>query len=538
MKNKLDSIGHLAPSKSEWAGFYLENEKTVMLKPKSFESFSEEQLNAAFYGLFNILCQIKKEEKNIKILKDEVDLFNTRSESVLFYYLYIVLDEVYAELLTSNYFFFEKKTENASAIKGRIDFSRSVEKNFGLSHKMICKYNRISFRHPVLSLVREYFSYFGNLLHKINTLGDKVSEDLMTSTAHVNYLFSEADILDSYLDESLKLVSGAYDQDDRFFNIIENLKILGSFYLDNNLYFSQQSNLSNLKMHGLVFNLNRPFEYIIKKACESYLNISSKSYSEFTKIKYESTDKLFQMKPDIWLQYKNKTIILDVKHKIHSGDLDEEDIKKEKLDRNDLYQLISYMTTHPLKSFEGNNAHPEEANANIYGIVSLLEERVLNDYSCYVKREAVQALNVDTLKEKIIIVPVRLGSFLVDLGSAVSKNNFYYKETGLESLGDGLFYELGKQLNTIFKFKVDDEKSMVQEWVNSLTHNEEYFVECSSVLDILRVLNLKDYFVGKDSVEEFLKSLTFANSDWKIGTDKTEHFSRKLTKFKLISKAS
>lgn len=528
MKTKFEDLNNLYPSKSEWAGFYLKDGETIMLKPKSFEKFKPEDCNAAFCGLFYILTQIKKEDTNIKLLRDEVILKRVQNESVLFYYLYLVLEEVYKEIVSSNYFFYERKTENISSIKGRIDFSKGLMKNFGLEHKKVCEYSYISFQHPILSLIREYFVYFSNELSKISLVCADINESLSPIVSHVVNIFSETEYLKDNLDETIKLVSGFYDQEYRFINILDNMKILGQFYLDNHLYFSQEKEHTNLKMHGLVFNLNRPFEHIIRLACEKFIGEGSISFSEFTKVNYVKSKKTFQMKPDIWFKLKKnddiKTIILDVKHKIHSqeAELQEtEDRDQQKLDRNDLYQLISYIMTHP--EVDSNK------EKNIYGIISLLEEVAPYNFNYIVDSKGKsheQTLVIDDVTKTITILPMRLGSFLVDLGNALAqKKSIYLSEEGISYEMDGLFEELGKQLNSVFQFTEDSEFQLIEEFKKDFdfksTH-EGYFKNCFSIKDVLKALELDNYYVSSHVMSVFLEKIVLIivnSNDDKINLD-------------------
>lgn len=524
-----DEISNLYPSKSEWAGFYSVDGKTEVLKPKSFESFDGENLNLAFVGLFHILMQIKKDKKNIKVLKEEVTLENIKSESVLFYYLYTLLEDLYDEVVRTSYFFYERKTGNVTSIKGKINFSKSLMHNFGLEHKKVCSYNNISFQHPILALIREYFVYFSNQFSKGTIHCSEISQKLIPLVSHVNQIFSETNYTYNYQEETVKLISGYHDQDHRFFNIIPCMKILGQFYLDNHFYFSREEQNNKLKMQGLVFNLNRPFEYIVRLACEKLIGQKANSYKDFTKVEYLDSNSTFQMKPDVWFEMKDKTVIIDVKHKIISqnfSDGDFEDIEKEKLDRNDMYQLVSYMMTHRGKNNSNSCKKNKVSATNVYGIVSLMNEKTPTNYN-YIdfnhgkNKPSSYDLYIETVNEKITIVPMKLGSFLVDLGKAISNPNYLYlSEYDLQYEGEWLFEELGQQLNSIFKFKVISELELVTDFItefNDKSIHVGFFDGCVSIKDVLIRVEMDDCYVSSSIAKEFLEKviivLVNSNSD-------------------------
>lgn len=524
---KISDISKLRPASSEWGGYYSENGETKMLPFKSFNRFSDNDKKLAMNGLFFLLSKDVR-GNNISILESQVNVSVNELESVLLYYLYLVLDELYQDLVCENYFFYESITVNTSSIKGRINFSKSIEKNFSLDHKKVCTYKRIAFSHPVLSLVKEFFHYFSNKFRDLNLLSDDSRKHLDFISAHVENILSEVLPAKDPIASSIALLSGEFDRDHRFFKIISKIHILANYYLDNHYFFNQKS--SDRKMNGLVFNLNRPFESLVRETCKA-MGLRQLEIKKFTKVKIESN--VFQMKPDCWFQLEDGgTMILDVKHKIYSlvntplnEQKDSYDLNK--LDRNDLYQIISYILTHPSKN---------KKLRNVYGLIALHEETSYSSSGKYVK--FCHDVAVENISERIKVVSVCLGSLLTDLGLYIAKKHESKAlvEQQLNYDFSHFFYDFGLQLNEVLGFL---EVSMtIKDWVMTLNSPEE-FASCITLNDVLKIRGLTGYEVPVENYEIFLNCLKSAidkedNNDvflssYKIVLDKKNKSKKKKT---------
>ena len=252
---------------------------------------------------------------------------------------------------------------------------------------------------------------------------------------------------------------------------------------------------------------------------------------------------------DCWFQIGERTVILDAKHKVLSRDFikpkdikksesveyasrrddeddkdgeddgvgnylvtkkastKEPDSKKEeneiysmKVDRNDLFQLSTYMMLHPKRDYRHNKEED-----NIYGLVALHEEKNFKDkigeYVINEKPNVVQFFfDGEDGKDhpvadeyKIKIVTVRFSQFLLDLGFSINAEGIYSSQLDDEQKNyEGIFKEFGRQIAE--KLEIPFEK---------ISENEETLISEINKLLLDRVEN-KKYLTLREIEKDFL----------------------------------
>jgi hypothetical protein len=314
---------------------------------------------------------------------------------------------------------------------------------------MVCKYNKLTFHFPLLSLAKHFFSFFHQKLLQGGRLNVELLSSLIQMNSDVEHQLAECRELGSYYDESLNVIGLKYDYDYRFRGILSEMKILSNVYLSNYHFFKdQEASHQNMMVDGLVFNLNRPFEMILCRAFEEYFEgdakFKHKNINDFTSMNSDPLS--FQLKPDCWFTIENKEIILDAKHKVFSKrtkDMDDEiGHKFSKVGRSDMYQIISYAATRP----------DEKEKKGIYGLIALSEESSNSmGGSGYISGDCVWSSSSDN-EFNINVLAMDLGAFLYDLGVSIedSTTSRLPGDT-LEMDGRGLFIKLGREMNAILK---------------------------------------------------------------------------------------
>lgn len=477
--NTLLDIKFLNPNKSEWFGFYENDGETETLNPKSFGNLIEngKYLNDICSGLFYVLsnAHYNDEEfcKNMKFIEGNISLDKVSSQFTDIY-IFLILKTLYDKLTNKNYFFYDRTIENTSKIRGRIDFVSSTRKNHGLLHKHICNFNKISFHFPLLSLIRHFFRYFSTTLAKADFVGEELKKEIRLFANNIDNHLSACNDLPDYYHECINVISDKYTFDTRFASFIPELIVLSNIYISNPYFYNDSDIKSKVKTKGLVFNLNRPFEMILRKACEEFYHDKTPEFlhdkiTNFSKvISKKGNSKGLQMEPDCWFVVGNTEVILDAKHKVFIKDgFDDEDNDNNnsnlKFKREDMYQIISYAVARPnRKRYNG-----------VYGLVGLVLEdgnsNSINDGN-YVPEnfhEIVTVVNTLDIafddsenmtsngEIQIQLISVKFGQFLKDLGIYINhkRNGCVGNDITIpnEDAINKKFFELGAQLDKLLK---------------------------------------------------------------------------------------
>ncbi|MDO9181320.1 MAG: hypothetical protein Q7U04_02875 [Bacteriovorax sp.] len=562
-KKTIETIPNITSLKhrTEWAGYYLDkNNKTIKLQAKSFNlnkkdegDYFKDFINSIVY-LYSTDAE-KKLEKNIKFIEGKINIDNVDFSEVMILILFFQLKELHELLLVESFFFYNAETKNIPTVKGRINFAKSIQANHGLMHKQVCTYRKVSFDHPLLSLIRQFYAFFPAKIYDSGSAKDLASE-LTLISSNVESMFSESRPLNSYVNECVKVCSSGYDNDYRFSRLMKNVKYLAQFYLDNSLFFSSNENENLPQSNGLVFNLNRPFEIVLQRSMRYVFGDSENIFPKienFTHTRYidneiegvrldeikymgeyNSNNELVSAKniwlPDCWFKLGERVVILDAKHKVLSKknvfteeDEDEEDnenvndenVKKGKdykIDRTDLFQLITYMSMHPDRVNKTTNI---EEN-NVYSLIALNEEDEFTDkHSEYVLDDAPVVVKFFSGSEnkfynvapenKIKIVPVRFGQFLLDLGLRLKPNDYNQPNSDdFEKGCEEVFINFGLQIAK----KLGIDKYVKEELQNY------FFRDLNQLLS--DVGHFERFYSFKQIEKEFLKVKIEINVDNKV----------------------
>lgn len=243
-------------------------------------------------------------------------------ESDFFEILIYLFSKYTKELLNSSiYQQYEEINEELTFIKGQLNTHEYIRQNLGTGrwHKVNCKYDSFvmdnEFNRIIKNVTTILFNYTKSQDNKKNLreilfILDNVSD--MRATAkqckniNFNYMYKEFEIVRDYC----------------------------YLFLSNCISFDYKDDLK-------LFAFLLPMEYVFEDFIYGFIE------KEIEDIKVKSQrsdihldeDKLFKLKPDLFFQINNKSIIADTKYKLtYSNEVD----PKKSISQNDLYQMVSY----------------------------------------------------------------------------------------------------------------------------------------------------------------------------------------------------
>jgi len=408
---------------SEWCGIVDGKEQ----EPKSFTNFDATNKRHAYSGLLSLILDNfddskKKSETGNASLDVESDYF---LEIVLTRTLRKLLKDLQAHLKPS----FQRRIDNLSAIRGKIDFAKSNIKNKGLLHKHVCSFPELYFNDPLLRFLKNVTSVVPSWI-----AGRKVSKLVENDILHIVYLLRDTRSSDNIKEDATSILHNQLKFGSKYSDLLPTARILASFVIDKYVGLNKKSD--NLHVPGLLLNLNGPFENLMKSALVAThkFHVDTEKFNSVREI--GGPDKnYFLMKPDCrGLLDRNGVksyAIFDAKHKLMTEehevrhDEDEDEVSCKRILRSDFYQIISYAETHKM----------HRDLPCYYTLVGLIEEASTPD-STFVKALPAIVINQGADELKIIRLSVRFGSLLCKLGQ-YSADSLKY-ETTLNSFGTEL----------------------------------------------------------------------------------------------------
>lgn len=258
--------------------------------------------------------------RKIKFPNYQASLGSAKSD---FFEVLIYLFSKYTrELLNSSiYQQYEEVNSELSFIKGQLNINEYISENLskGKWHKLNCTYDAFVFDNEFNRIIKYVTTLLFNVtlnqdnkknLREILFMLDEVSDERATaeqcSKMSFNPIFSEFDTVRDYC----------------------------QLFLANCVSFDYKNDLK-------LFAFLLPMEYVFEDFIFGFIHkelevVTAKAQRNDT---YLDEDKVFNLKPDLWLKTDHKSLIADTKYKIVYSD--EKDPKKG-ISQNDLYQMLAY----------------------------------------------------------------------------------------------------------------------------------------------------------------------------------------------------
>lgn len=258
--------------------------------------------------------------RKIKFPNYHTSLGSTKSD---FFEVLIYLFSKYTrELLSSSiYQQYEEVNQELLFIKGRLNTDKYINENLskGKWHKLNCTYDAFVLDNEFNRIIK----YVTTLLFNATSTQDN-KKNLR------EILF----ILDEVSDERATAEQCSKISFNPMFCEFETVRDYCQLFLTNCVSFNYKN---DLKLFAFLLPMEYVFEDFIFGFIDNELDkVSAKAQRSDT---YLDEEKMFNLKPDLWLKTDEKSLIADTKYKIVYSD--ETDPKKG-ISQNDLYQMLAY----------------------------------------------------------------------------------------------------------------------------------------------------------------------------------------------------
>lgn len=387
--------------------------------PKSFECFSEEDRAIAYSGLLFSILQKENFEKKIK----RTSRSSTNLNSKMFFEV-LILDLVkdLRHALQANLRpGFQRRTENTSRVRGKLEFGETIRRNAGLVHRHICVFPELNYNDPLLCFLKSASTLVPHWLptYALKARGTEMLNDLRI----IDQLLLRCSPSRDVIRDSLNLLSCQLRYHSKYLPLERGCRALAQLVLGNCLGIGKE--MKGTHLPGIILNLNYPFQDLISMGLSlagsgTFLH----DKNAFNKITFDRSQNLrnfmnpdcrgtfFRGSTDFYLICDAKHKIMQEKQRININEEDQEELERRKvyITKHDFYQMISYAQTH--------DGHRNQQR--YYVLCGLISE------TAPVEGPVVQYLDTITVKfsEKalhVVCLGTRFGSLLWQIGRVLEK---------------------------------------------------------------------------------------------------------------------
>ena len=305
---------------NKYVGVIYFNGNKINLLPKIFYDSDRDYSNNEVSQIQNHILWWLSYCRKIKFPNYQASLGNSKSD--FFEVLIYIFSKYTRELLNSSiYQQYEEVNRELSFIKGRLNTSQYINENLskGRWHKLNCSYDAFVFDNE-----------FNRIIKYVTTLLFNVT----TSTENKKNLREILFILDEVSDVRATAEQCSRISFNPMFGEFETVRDYCKLFLSNCVSFDYKN---DLKLFAFLLPMEYVFEDFIFGFIEKELeSVRAKSQRSDT---YLDEDRIFNLKPDLWIKTAKKSLVADTKYKIvYSDDKD----PKKGITQNDLYQMLAY----------------------------------------------------------------------------------------------------------------------------------------------------------------------------------------------------
>jgi 5-methylcytosine-specific restriction enzyme subunit McrC len=356
---------------------YYEGEKINLLPKIFFDSnkeYSENEINQIQNHILWWLSYCRK----IKFPNYQASLGKTKSD---FFEVLIYLFSKYTrELLSSTiYQQYEEVNRELSFIKGRLNTNEYINQNLstGKWQKLNCTYDALVFDNEFNRIIK----YVTKLL--FNVTGN---EDNKKNLREILFILDEVSDERATAEQCLRISFNP------MFEAFEMVRDYCQLFLTNCVSFEYKNDFK-------LFAFLLPMEYVFEDFIFGFIDkeleeITAKSQRSDT---YLDEDKTFNLKPDLWLKTKEKSLIADTKYKIVYSD--NKDPKKG-ISQNDLYQMLAYAVRFKVDEiilfYPDTIKHNQENSAEIF-----IKDTLANNKEISIKAYQLPIINKRLLNQEL-----------------------------------------------------------------------------------------------------------------------------------------
>lgn len=382
---------------NKYVGVIHFNNKKLNLLPKIFfdpkRDYSVQEINQIQNHILWWLSYCRK----IKFPNYQSSLSTLQSD---FFEVLIYLFSKYTrELLNSSiYQQYEEVNQELSFIKGRLNTNQYINENLakGKWHKLNCTFDSYVTDNEFNRIVK----YVSNLLFQVSS-----NHDNKKNLREILFVLDEVSDVKASAEQCSKIVFNP------MFGEFEIVRDYCQLFLSNSVSFDYKD---DLKLFAFLLPMEYVFEDFIFGFIEKELSeVSARSQRSDI---YLDEGKIFNLKPDLWLKTKDKSLIADTKYKIiYSNDED----PKKGISQNDLYQMLAYairFDADEILLFYPNTITDYETGQS---------ELIIKDTLAKGKEVSIKALQLPILNKELLNTPLRLN---MDLKSTFESTRLYLIE--------------------------------------------------------------------------------------------------------------
>ena len=305
---------------NKYVGVIHYNGQKINLLPKIFFDPTQDCTSNEVHQIQNHILWWLSYCRKIKFPSYQASMGSAQSD---FFEVLIYLFSKYTrELLNSAiYQQYEEVSEELSFIKGRLNVNQYINENIsrGNWHKLNCTYDAFVFDNEFNRIIK----YVTTILFNVTSSADN-KKNLR------EILF----ILDEVSDERATAEQCSRITFNPIFGAFETVRDYCQLFLNNAVSFDYKN---DLKLFAFLLPMEYVFEDFIFGFIEKEIpSINAKSQRSDT---YLDEEGVFKLKPDLFLQTSERSLIADTKYKIvYSADKD----PKKGISQNDLYQMLAY----------------------------------------------------------------------------------------------------------------------------------------------------------------------------------------------------
>jgi len=305
---------------NKYVGVIHYNGQKINLLPKIFFDPTQDCSSNEVHQIQNHILWWLSYCRKIKFPSYQASMGSAQSD---FFEVLIYLFSKYTrELLNSAiYQQYEEVSEELSFIKGRLNVNQYINENIskGNWHKLNCTYDAFVFDNEFNRIIK----YVTTILFNVTSSADN-KKNLR------EILF----ILDEVSDERATAEQCSRITFNPIFGAFETVRDYCQLFLNNAVSFDYKN---DLKLFAFLLPMEYVFEDFIFGFIEKEIpSINAKSQRSDT---YLDEEGVFKLKPDLFLQTSERSLIADTKYKIvYSDDKD----PKKGISQNDLYQMLAY----------------------------------------------------------------------------------------------------------------------------------------------------------------------------------------------------
>lgn len=294
--------------------------KKINLLPKIFHNSNKEYSPTQITQIHNHVLWWLSYCRKIKFPNYQTSLDSSQSD---FFEVLIYLFSKYTrELLNSSiYQQYEEVNRELPFIKGRLNVNEYINQNLskGKWHKLNCTYDAFVFDNEFNRIIK----HVATLLFNTTT-----SQDNKKNLREILF------ILDEVSDGPASAEQCARISFNPMFGEFDTVRDYCYLFLSNLVSFDYKN---NLKLFAFLLPMEYVFEDFIFGFIEEELKeVTAKAQRSDT---YLDVARIFNLKPDLWIKTKHKSLVADTKYKIVYSD--ERDPKKG-ISQTDLYQMLAY----------------------------------------------------------------------------------------------------------------------------------------------------------------------------------------------------